>query len=273
MALTDRGWPAMGGSANSPLLRSAHLQDELFPLHANWIGPEPQGKDISFFCRVSDGRSFYCKGDAHTRPTRALEAVFTSLARELGISTAPWSAVEFQNETYFGSEHRDSTSSLFDSADYITRADRDEIGKPLPFPGAYLSQLYTYDLFISNPDRGTNNFILLDGHGSDRLCAIDFADASFNSLMSTDFPVAQSKTRKLGRRCRGVHGDHLASAFEMIERIEGLPKTVFSRIVNDIRDDWMTEVAKGSLCEIWGSAGFKRRLALLRAGLANGDLV
>lgn len=273
MALTERGWPAMGGSANSPLLRSAHIQDELFPLHASWVGPKPQGKDVSFFCRVSDGRSFYCKEDAGTRPTRALEAVFTSLARELGISTAPWSAIELQGETYFGSEHRDSTASIFGSADFITKPNNDEIGRPQPFPGTYLTQLLTYDLFINNPDRGTNNFILLDGHGSDRLCAIDFADASFDSLSATEFPVAQSKTRKLGRRSRDVHGEHLASSFEMIERIEGLPKTVFSRIVKDIRDDWMTEVAKGSLCEVWGSADFKRRLALLRTGLANGDLV
>ncbi|WP_366930209.1 HipA family kinase [uncultured Sphingomonas sp.] len=273
MALLGKGWEVMTSSASTIAPRAAPSQDELFPIRATTVQPFEQGKDISFRCWDVSGRFFYCKGDSSNRSTRAIEAVFTSLALELGISTAPWSTIEYSGQTYFGSQDRDLTSSHFRTRDFILSTSKDETGRASPFPGSYLSQVLVYDLFINNPDRSPNNFVLLDGYGSDRLCAIDFADASFKSLTSTDFPVALSNTRQLGRRCREIHGEHLAPALEMVERIEGLPRTVFSRIVNDVRDDWLDEVAKGSLCEIWGSSDFRRRLAHLRTGLTSGDLV
>lgn len=251
----------------------APLENQLFARRTRIVYPAPNGADVVFTCHDHNGDFFYCKGDQRGRPVRATELICTRLAERLGIRTAPCAIVEHDGDTYFGSQQELSPADRFAVADYLTTPQTNELGQSSHFPGEYLAQLNALDIFLSNPDRGTHNFLLVKDGAIQRICAIDFADADLAGLSSHRFPVANSPTVSVGNRLRGIHGPFTDSAVEMVDRIAALPKDVFTRLVNEVPDEWLTQEKRGGLNEIWSSPGFHSRVAILRASLRDGTVL
>jgi len=263
----------MSSTASEPLLVSNLAVPQLFPRRAAAVFPAPNGKDVSFSCSDDTGLFFICKPDRNGHPVRATELILTRVAEHLGIRTARCAVIEHDGMTFFGSQTELSTAGSFQVGDFLMTPNLNELGQPLRFPGEHLAQLLAFDLFISNPDRGPHNFLLVKDGGFLRLCAIDFADARLSDLTTKRFPVAGSTTVIVGRRYRKIHGAFASSSVEMVDRIAALSTEVFSRIVAEVPDDWLTNDARGGLNAVWGSPGFHDRLAALRSGLISGTLV
>lgn len=273
MAIKNHGQQQMSDPPPVAVTPFSSLDRQLFARRASTVIPPTNGKDIAFCCIDESGRFFFCKDDRAGRDVRATELIVTRLANRLGIRTADWAVIEHDGQTYFGSQQEVSSALPFQVQDYLATPQKNELGQPYAFPGEWLAQLLAFDLFVGNPDRGPHNFLLVKDGSMSQICAIDFADSRLTDLATDRFPVAQSTTVHIGRRYRSIHGSHHAAAVQMIDQIEALPATVFSRIVSEVPADWQNDIATGGLIEVWGSPGFKRRLASLRSVLTDGTLV
>lgn len=267
------GRQSVSGSHLESLGKLGSDEPQLFYRRASTILPSPNGKNVAFGCFDQDGHYYFCKADDGYRPVRATEIIFTRLADRLGIRTAEWAIIEHNHETFFGSRQEISSATHFQTRAYLEKSHSNELGQPANFPGEHLAQLLALDLFMGNPDRGANNFLLVKDGNFIRLCAIDFADGDLAGLGGTRFPVAGTTTTDVGRRYRQIHGQFDDAAIEMVDRIAALPASAFLQIVSEVRDDWLSADLRGGLNEVWGSPGFCRRLTALRSVLEDGTLL
>ena len=233
----------------------------------------PAGKHPKFLCTANDGFLYYCKADADGRSIRATEWIAQSLAVHLGIAVPDFRVMEDMNgdETFFGSRNSISTAGCFEVRDFLTRKKSNELGGPTDWFGRWLSSLYTFDMFLNNPDRGMNNFVLEKGTAAGKLCAIDFADSHLEDITSDRFPVAASNTVCNGKFVSSNHGFFLDSALEMVENIRVIPVSVIDGIIRGMPNDWMLDDQKLQICEAWADGRLNLRLSALRSGLEDGS--
>nr|WP_141243896.1 hypothetical protein [Sphingomonas lenta] len=192
------------------------------------------------------------------------------MASHLGISVADCAIIENDSgDTFFGSLSPRSVADEVELAVYLTRAQHDETGRPFPWLGRYLAGLWTYDLFIDNPDRTLRNFVLYRDGGLQRICGIDFAAARMLSLQNDRFPVDNENTVKVGRTVRNLHGIHLDSAYEMLSRIAAVPGNVVQRILGEMPEDWIDREQKEGLSDAWSDARRNARIASLQARITH----
>ncbi|USU06407.1 hypothetical protein NF699_07035 [Sphingomonadaceae bacterium OTU29LAMAA1] len=245
----------------------------LLPLRPTAIIQSNGGKDQSFYFLDEDRLPIWCKADSQHRNVRSNEWISTQLAESLEIRTGGWQFVEYDGETYFGSPHVESASQRLDLFSFLRSTDRNTYGGASLNRGLYLGSVICFDLFINNDDRHLRNFILSTDQSFRRLCAIDFADADLTALTTDRFPIAGSNTVRLGRDVRAIHGSFIDGALGTLDRIEGLAPDAFHRIVDSVPGDWLDSILRDRLNDAWGSSGFQKRLASLRAILKNGTLV
>lgn len=244
----------------------------LLPQRASTIhGIKPNGADITLVCTTRDGGTFYCKDDKPARPIRATEMFATRLAGHVKIATPFCSVVELEDgSTLFGSLGNDSVADQFEVRDFLSRAQPNEIGGPSAWVAQTLARLYVFDLFLGNPDRSLQNFIL--ERDTRRLCAYDFADAQLGNLSHQRFPVENSHTISVGKFLRQVHGYEAAYALEMVDWLSAVPVDVVRTILGEMPDDWLPTDQRGDLCDVWINQR-PVRLSALRAGLTDGTLL
>ena len=251
------------------------LESQLIPHRVSTILPcLPNGADLSMLCIVDAGGMYYCKSDRDGRNIRASEWFSTHLASHLGFATAPCSVIENEvGETFFGSLDQGSTAGVFEAKDFLTIPQKNELGQPSHWPGQYLAQLLAFDMFLNNPDRSIQNFILVSDGAQRRLCAIDFAAVRLADLSGHQFPVADSVTMTIGRAVRRTHGEFPGSMIEMVDRIAAIPLDTIRALTSGMPDDWLSGHQREGLCEHWASATIRDRLSTLRAGIEDGSLL
>jgi hypothetical protein len=249
-------------------------QVALFPRRISTIYPAPPpGADITFWGEAWEGGTFYCKADKDGRAIRASEWLYTSVARHLGFATADFCVIENGGETFFGSLQLPSAADIFEVKRFLSASRRGELGQRSEWPGQYLSQLYSYDLFIGNPDRSMRNFLMQNEGLNRRVCAIDFASARLDGFTGYHFPVETTETLRVGRFLREQHGFFRRSAYEMIDRIAAIPSGVIEGFVRGMPDDWLTKEQSEGVCENWSENRIQGRLMALRSGLADESLL
>lgn len=262
-----------GGSVSGRM----SMQPTLYPSRITTIYPGGvNGADIKFLCEADQGGPYYCKSDKDGRLIRATEWLCTHLAAHLNIATADCAIIEDpqSGETYFGSRQIPSLASDTDLDAFLNTPQLGELGQPSEWPGAYLSQLYTLDLFFNNPDRGVVNMLLQQEGYARRLCAIDFAAANVASWTGRKFPVESSTTVWVGRWLHRLHRFYPRTAFEMIDRIAAVPAETIAGFLSKMPDDWMLAEQREGICELWsGKKSIGGRLTALRTGLADESLL
>jgi len=256
----------------APLM--AGNQPGLFPARITTRYPSnPIGKDYAFLCEAGNDGTFHCKSDSFNKPVRANEWFAQSLARELLISVPEFRVIEdADGETFFGSREIISTALKFDIAQYLLRPQMDEIGRASEWLGRYLSGLTVVDLFLNNPDRTTSNFVFVPEGTTRRLCAIDFADVELKDLSGDRFPIATSNTMRHGKLLRNVHGFFVESAFEMIDRIEAVSRSLVEGIFRGMPYEWMAGDQQNEIIDVWASDKKTARLSALRDRISDGSL-
>lgn len=251
-------------------------QPNLFPLRASTIYPgKPNGGDILFYCESDRGGTYYCKGDHSGRQIRATEWLLTKLASHIGFATPECAVIEREHlgETFFGSRQVASPASSIDLHSFLMTPQKRELGQPSSWPGAYLSQLYVFDLFIGNWDRSLANFLLNKEGFTSRLCAFDFASSSLSGLTGTKFPVASDVTVSIGRLLRHLHGFSPKAAIETIDRLGAVPAETIDGFLRQMPDDWMSAEQKEGICELWSKHRIASRLTALRSGIGDESLL
>lgn len=265
--MPDDGAPSLGNV-------SSQLDSQLSLLRPriSFVYPGTQNqKHIKFRARAEDGFDYYCKADADGRAIRATEWIAQSLARHLGIAVPEFRVMEHNGETFFGSRESISTAGIFEVQDFLARKKLNELGGTADWLGNHLSRLHVLDMFLNNPDRGNNNFVLESDGLARKLCAIDFADARLEDLTSDRFPVAASNTVCNGKFRASVHGFSLDTALEMIDNIRDIRASVIDGIIGKMPNDWMVDDQKLEIREAWASSRLEPRLSALRAGLEDGS--
>ncbi|MEO1969263.1 MAG: HipA family kinase [Sphingomonadaceae bacterium] len=258
--------------AGSQPLSDRSIQAPLFYARVSTRFPNSaNGKDLSFNCFADDGHIYYCKDDSGPRPIRATEWICTQLARHLGIPAADCAVLEDENgDTFFGSKKPDRViASRFELDDHLRRSAMDETGRPTSWMGQFLARLWAYDYFICNPDRGLQNLIL-DRDGSIGIVkAIDFASAQLLPFSVGKLPIESDPTVLVGRDLRQRFGSHQSAAFEMLDRIGAVPKSVIAGIIGQMPDDWLSEDQAGGLIEVWSNGKCQERVKELKALIEN----
>lgn len=270
----SRSLPIAGIGGNVP--SSMQGQVNLFPLRVSTIYPGlVNGADIEFVCEAEQGGTYYCKNDKNGRLIRATEWLFTHLANHLNIVTPECAVLEnpHTGDTLFGSLQIASPASDIQLNAFLTNSQLGEVGQPSEWPGAYLSGLYTVDLFMNNPDRGFQNFILQKYGFGNRLCAFDFAASKISTLTGNEFPIASDPTVQIGRYLRDKHGFFRRASFEMIDRIAAVPRDTIASFLTRMPVDWMTTEHREVICELWSGKKFGGRLTALRTGIADGSFL
>jgi hypothetical protein len=251
-------------------------QPSLFSLRASTIYPgKPNGADILFHCESDQGGTYYCKGDHSGRFIRATEWFLTHLAQHVGFATPECAVVERDDlgETFFGSRQICSPACSIELHAFLMTPQKNELGQPSNWPGAYLSQLYAFDLFVGNPDRSLTNFLLQKEGFGRRLCAFDFASANLLNMAGIKFGVASDITVSIGRLLRHRHGFFPKSAIETIDRLAAVPAETIVGFLRQMPNDWMSAERKEGICELWSKHQIASRLAALRSGLSDESLL
>lgn len=251
-------------------------QPQLFPLRVSTKYPSlVNSADLSFSCEADRGETFYCKSDKDGRIIRATEWLLTFLANHLGIPTAECAALidPESGDRVFGSRQVLGAAAPAEAKAYLMQPQKNELGQPSAWPGAFLSGLYAFDLFVGNPDRGLNNFLLQREGLNRRLIAFDFASARLDILSGRNFPVATCPTVKIGKLLRSQHGIFRQSAFEMIDRIAATPAETIEAFLGSMPDDWLNRGQREGIHELWSKKRLGGRLTALRTGLADESLL
>lgn len=246
------------------------LEPRLFNLRVSTRHPNAvNGQHLAFTCIADDGSFIYCKDDANGHPARASEWVGTRLANHLGIPTAACFIIDDveSGESFFGSRQVPSVGDRFEVADFLGRSHRNELGQAGTFPGQFLAMLHAFDLFLDNPDRAPDNFILQRDGGRTNLIPIDYASARLIRATADTFPVESERTISVGNLHRKLHGSHLESAMEMVERIGAIPASIVDDIFNEMPECWLSDRQRGNFDGFWTDGRKDRRIALLRRAL------
>lgn len=106
-----------------------------------------------------------------------------------------------------------------------------------------------------------------------RVCAIDFAGSQLSDLRNAGFPPIHSMTRDSGRRLRTTHNFFIESAVEMVQKIEALSPQTIANFLRNLPDEWINKGLWNSINDFWSSDSKAMRLAALRIGLENGELL
>lgn len=264
--MPNDGDPSLGNVTRQP-----DSQLSLLRLRVGFVYPDTQNqKHIKFRARAEDGFDYYCKTDADGRAVRATEWIAQNLARHLGVAVPEFQVMEHNGETLFGSREVISTAGIFEVQDFLARKQLNELGGTADWLGNHLSRLHVLDMFLNNPDRGNNNFVLESDGLVRKLCAIDFADARLEDITSGRFPVAASNTVCKGKFRASVHGFSLDTALEMIDDIRDIRASVIDGIIRKMPNDWMVDDQKLQIREAWVGNRLEARLSALRAGLEDG---
>lgn len=255
-----------------------HRQLDLFRIKLVTREFPPTGAQIDVIGRGGDGYRYFCKRDQAGLPIRMREAVFSRLFSRLGIATPEFAAVSYDEDeanSLFGSREHRSTSTNMVRKKFLRTERRDELGRPLEYPTGMFSGVYAADLFVGNPDRSADNFVLhVESERTFRLCPIDFSMANLGVIgHSNKFPVERSETVQVGRDLRKVHMFCESSAFQMVDEIASVTKDEFAGFFRDLPPEWIDPVEREVLHEFWGSQKMFDKLQKLKAGLKNGQLL
>jgi hypothetical protein len=255
---------------------SPEIQPELFPLEITNIYPHNgRGTDVAFIADAGSGR-YYCKRDISPRKVRAAEWICTSLATYLNIPVPDFAFLRTADgETLFGSREEWDTASQFEAETFLTSPTMVDpaIGDPHAWLGPYLSKLYAFDLFVSNPDRQICNFLLSRDAGTRRLLAFDFAASNLADVGSANFSIARTNTLFVGRRWRAIRRFDSARAGELLDWLADISLATIEGIVEPMPADWLSSVEREKFLESWSSGASKIRLDALRRGLSDGTLL
>jgi hypothetical protein len=263
--------PPAFASGDSTDSADAEIQARLFHRRVSTRFPDAAvGQHLAFGCIADDGNYFYCKDDLDGRLVRATEWIATRLARQVGIATAECVIIEDMESgrQLFGSKQLPSMADRFAVADYLSRPHPNELGDVGTWPGQYLAMLSAYDLFIDNPDRGHDNFVLARDGLQANLCAIDFGSARLLDCTIDRFPVESEATIFVGRLHQQIHGSHRGSALEMVEKLSRVPAAFVETILGEMPDDWLSETHRGTFNGFWSDGRKEQRLANLRSVLS-----
>lgn len=262
----------IGSFPNDPI----SVQGELFPVRLSSRFPGPNTADIVCVANTRQGETFFCKDDASGRPVRMIEGFCAQLAMAVGIAVPHFTTVEdpTYGETFFGSKRHISTQQEHKMQHLLTRPLWDhKSSSQMEWPGRYFSALYALDLFLNNVDRNFRNFVLHIEGSSMRVCAIDFAGSQLSDLRNAEFPPIHSMTVDSGRRLRTTHKFFVESAVEMVQKIEALSPQTIANFLRNLPEEWINKKLWDSINDFWSSDGRTTRLAALRIGLENGELL
>lgn len=250
-------------------------QDQLFPVRLVTREMPPEGAHVRIVARADDGRLYFCKDDRGGIPCRMREAFFSMLAGQLNLTTPDFRVVEDEGtgETFFGSRQMPSTATAMALKRFLRTERKDELGRHLPFPGRWFSQLYAYDLFAGNWDRSADNFIALQDGQQLRLRPIDFSAAELGISEVDRFPDGQSETVQVGRKLRTVHSFFPDSASQTIKLIEAVPRSVVKGFFDSMPTEWINADERERIDEFWSGPLLAERLEALRSGLTDGQLL
>ena len=255
--------PSLGGRGEAMVSIS---QTSLFNVRVSTKLPAfPNGQDIAFHCIADDGAVYFCKGDHAGRSIRATEWICTKLADHLGLSVADCAVVEDDGDTFFGSRSPQSLADRFELDRVLRSAAVDEVGRPATWLGQMLAQIWAFDLFVSNPDRNLQNFILDRDGQVGQIRAIDFASAPLFPFPLGKFPIASTPTVTIGTLVRTIHGSHKPAAFEILDRIGAVPPSAIESIVSKMPTDWLSQDQMGGICEVWSDGRNQKRVSELKA--------
>jgi hypothetical protein len=255
-----------GGLADS----TEDAQARLFHRHVSTRFPDAvQGRHLAFGCIADDGAYFYCKDDLDGAPARAAEWVCTRLARTLGLPTADCAILldPENGRELFGSKRLPSIADSFAVANFLSSPHKNELGEPGHFPGQYLARVRAFDMFIDNPDRGSDNFVLVRDGLQTNLCPNDFGSARLFRCTTDAFPVETERTVSVGKLHQLIHGPHLASAMEMLKELERVPATLIQSFLQEMPESWLSESQRGTFSGFWTNGQKEQRIAKLRSAL------
>lgn len=256
---------SIGGDAQLPMFSVRQLTREI----------APNGAHIAHCARAEDGQFYFCKHDRSGFPCRMREALFSQLALEVNLPTPPFRIVEDieSGETYFGSQRVSSTLDEQRRKRFLRTERKDELGRYQDFPGRWLSQLYTFDLFIHNEDRAASNIIAMSEGGGYRLAPIDFSAAELGRCAIDQFLLESCETVQVARPLRRFHGFFPDSAKQMVQLLKAVPSAVFEGFFKQMPLEWIDANEREVLCELWSGNGLAKRLDVLWQGLEDGTLL
>src|SRR5579863_6283967 len=106
------------------------------------------------FAEANNSLEYLVKQDGRGHPVRASEWICSSLARHVGIPTAPFEIVQLPDTTLaFGSQLIGGLEDESKRPGYLTGT------YPIDGFSAILAAIYAFDLFIGNEDRHGGNYL------------------------------------------------------------------------------------------------------------------
>ncbi len=250
---------------------NSESQESLFQRRVSTRLPDAvRGQHLAFGCIADDGRYYYCKEDRNGHPARASEWLATRLARAVDLPTVECAVVldPDTGEEFFGSRQVELVADFFSVRDFLSRPNTDELGGHGAFPGQFLTELRTFDLFVDNPDRGPDNFVLVRDGLLTNLCPIDFASARLIECTTDGFPLETERTIFVGKLHQELHGSHPEFVEKMLEKLAAISVTTVRKILGEMPDLWLTVHQRGKIDEFWSDGRRDQRLKNLRAALS-----
>lgn len=249
------------------------MQRDFFPLKTLTEYPEKvAGADAWGRVTASDSHDYIVKSTKGGPHVPACELIGTILAEKLNLACPTHKIIEVSNgDLVFGSRVISGISDeLRTSSMLFSKSVGNRENSRL---GSYLSQVYAFDMFISNIDRHDRNFISVDDNGTIRFYLIDFGRSLIWSGAKTEFPLSTQPTRQLRKKLEPLHGFDLDSATSMLDMIASLSDRAFTDAVAEVPEEWLSLSERTRFLSGWRLEKRLERVTVLRKGFADGSFL
>jgi hypothetical protein len=255
---------------DSPALPWSNDQGQLVPLSVIEIEPRVAntGLDNLGWVRASDGHRYLVKSAETARYLPLNEYLAYRLADQLRIPTPPYRVIAMPNGAeVFGSRDiydRAPPKILTYYLDPARLASPDDVWRTLIF-----------DLFISNYDRHSANFVGIEIPPKTTLVAIDYSRALIyhTGALPDPFSPNDCETIKFARWFKTRSALKTEIVDETIEAIKNIPSAYLSNSIESVPSTWLVPERTKPLLEWWDSAGRVLRLDRIAQGVKNGEFV
>lgn len=199
-------------------------------------------------------------------PVRANELICSMLAEAVGLATPAFRVIEdTDNELLFGSQIYADTGTS--QAQMLAPAAPNSVALD------QVSRIAAFDLFVGNPDRHLNNYLVRPQNGVDRILAMDFSHALLAASPPLTLPLPSScKTILRGRHLRARWGFNSQPAKDCAARLGQLPQSTGRELVNQVPPGWLP----GTLATVfvrWWESEQQSRAQQIVAGIDDGSLL
>lgn len=245
------------------------MTGSLFPLRVIQLDPGTlRTADCDHIGKADDGMDYAIKTGARNRETPGAEFSCYELARLCGLAVPQHNILQMPDGTEaFGSRWEGGVTQ---DNGIIQQVLTGVISSSVL--SERLSAIFTFDLFVHNPDRHLNNYLFSKARHDYAVIAFDFSRAWTAAGWPLPSPplMRSCNTMRTYGRIAKFQPFGITAAQEALSRLRKIPVRAVQDVYSRMPNHWLDKKRRNEIIKWWGSAQRTARLDETLKGLKDG---